>query len=118
MPTDSDPKIDLRLFAQIHDDPFLTGTFELQGERFARSIQYLLKYVDQRQECPSSVDKLKPILSYLADVEQKMIPGGRAVRDTERLLTFASSITNDLQKLPVGGSLAIPGGWNNQPLKI
>ena len=114
MPTDSDPKIDLRLFAQIHDDPFLTGTFELQGERFARSIQYLLKYVDQRQECPSSVDKLKPILSYLADVEQKMIPGGRAVRDTERLLTFASSITNDLQKLPVGGSLAIPGGWNNQ----
>lgn len=113
MPGVNEVEMDLRLFAQIHDDPFLTGAYDLQGEEFGRAIQYLFQYIDQH-ESPDAVKKLKSTLSYLAEIEKKMSPGKDAIQDPRKLLKLASAMINDLQSLPGGESIAIPGGWNNQ----
>lgn len=106
--------IDAALFAHIHNDAFLSGTYKLQGNLFTNAISYFNKYFDLLDKngeliTPAYRELLKN-LAYLEPIEQALQTVYVDV-DTKPL---AEKVAKDLRDLPEQESLVIPGGWRNR----
>ena len=110
-------EIDLSLFSHIHNDPFLAGTFQLEGNSFARTIDYLDRY------CASLPSGLSPEVVALQKRMQKLVEVETAMEGIKQcpdsqtaessLKKLAESIANELVgTLPIGEYLSLPGGWS------
>ncbi|EHL31678.1 DUF3638 domain-containing protein [Legionella drancourtii] len=106
--------IDAVLFAHIHNDAFLSGTYKLQSNSFINAISYLNEYFDQLDKngeiITPSYRKLLKNLAYLNQIEKDM-QNINLDADTKPV---ADMVVKDLSDLPQQESLLIPGGWKNR----
>ncbi len=105
--------IDATLFAHIHNDAFLSGTYKLQGNSFINAISYLNEYFDLLDKngeiiTPSYRELLKN-LAYLNQIEKDM----QNIYLDVGTKPVAQRVARDLSHLPQQESLLIPGGWQN-----
>ncbi len=109
----SDPNapIDLSLFSHIHNDAELSGTFELEGNTFARTTAYLGRYLDGlATHLSDEVLALKHSLSKTIEIEIEIRVLSRKLQDP---MILSSRIVTDLMALKENEYLSIPGGWVN-----
>jgi hypothetical protein len=104
-----DITIDENLFAHINTDPFLKGSFGLEGNRFANTIGYLAQYVEQAQQNNASesesVKELMRVCSNLSSLETKMH------KEFANLAEIAQDIQKKAFQLGRKKFLLLPGGW-------
>lgn len=109
--------IDASLFAHIENDSSLTGTYQLEGNKFVRTTEYLNEYLDQldrlKEPFPPEYSTLLQQMKYLVQVERTMETIQSSARLTYDLNRLATTIAADLMKMPVGEKLLLPGGWYN-----
>lgn len=105
--------IDASLFAHIHNDAFLAGTYKLQGNAFKNTIAYLNQYCTHLRnngaEIPPAYRKLMHSLDYLQQVEKSM---ERISLDVETK-PLAAKICTTLRQMKPQDTILIPGGWRN-----
>ncbi len=119
-----DADIDLSLFSHIHNDPFLAGTFTLEGNYFQRTTRYLDRYCTMLgaagKPLPREILALQARMQKVVEVEadrrriQTMAATG-AKSDAERALKkLSESLSTDLlDRLRVNEYLSLPGGWDS-----
>ena len=107
--------IDASLFAHIHNDAFLAGTYKLQGQRFSKTVEYLSTYLNKIHEqgeiIPPKYAQLMKELQYLQQVENSL----ETCKLDEEVTPIAKRIVHALSsKLTGNKSILIPGGWSTQ----
>ncbi|WP_040534262.1 DUF3638 domain-containing protein, partial [Legionella drancourtii] len=106
--------MDASLFAHIHNDAFLSGTYKLQGNLFKNTIAYLNQYCNYLSNngtsIPAAYRKLMHNLLYLQQVEEGM-EGVVVDAETKPL---AAKICDDLRQMKSPDNILIPGGWHNR----
>ena len=105
--------IDERLFAHINTDPFLAGSFDLQGNRFANTIGYLNQYMQIYEQNGGEItDDTRQLLSassQLTDYENRISEVRSDGRHT--LESTLDDIKEKVLVLRAGEYLLLPGGW-------
>ena len=106
-------RTDASLFAHIQNDAFLSGTWDLEGNHFKNTAGYLKAYMEALQSKGDNLDvedlELLQLTDYLVKIEEQL----SKCCSSEQVDTLAQSVVTELDKLPVGGKLLIPGGWRN-----
>lgn len=104
----SDP-IDLSLFCHILNDPFLKGTFELEGNSFERTIYYLDTYCRGHADhaIAARVHDLLTELRYLQEKAARIA----TITTESGLERLSSDIATQIDHLATDKTISIPGGW-------
>lgn len=110
-------QIDERLFAQINNDPFLVGSYKLEGNTFGCTIGYLNQYVNQLPQDNIS-DNVKILLqtsNQLVKYEDSIDEITHSTPDiaSDLLTKLAEKIHNDIKNLKGDEYLLVPGGWTD-----
>jgi|GEM_PF-3640683 len=106
--------IDAREFAQLVNDFALPGTYGLQGTSFSPVIKIFDDYVDaltrSGQVVPAHYRKLFDKFGHILAIHTRLENSGSY---DPHLLAVTTEIILDLDNLPDGDSLFLPGGWLN-----
>lgn len=109
--------IDLSLFSHIENDPFLGGTFELEGNQFGRTIGYLTKYCESLGGGAPEFKLVHERMQTLLDVEtrimeiSKLSSSGDPAPNKVALNQLSENIAKDVLSLRPGNYFSFPGGW-------
>ncbi|RUR19431.1 DUF3638 domain-containing protein [Legionella sp. km535] len=107
--------IDASLFAHIENDSSLTGTYQLQGHHFSRTVEYLSLYLDHliqtNQPVPAEYLILVEQMKYISSIERKTTNMTQAPLFDEEIKELATSIAEDIMNMPGNGKILLPGGW-------
>ncbi|WP_193786911.1 hypothetical protein, partial [Legionella brunensis] len=111
--------INASLFAHIQNDANLSGTYKLEGNHFSNTVLYLKEYLENLKRkggkgFPPGYEVLFKDMSSLLKTEQaldRIAKGSQIPKEIEKL---GSGIASELQNLPVGQKLLMPGGWSNR----
>jgi hypothetical protein len=119
--TAGDP-IDLSLFSHIENDPFLAGTYHLEGTQFNRTIEYLARYCSSLDKTIPEVGAIQKSLLTLVKVEEKLSeikklghpkryasPGDK--NPSEELERLSQDIAKSINRLQTNEEYSLPGGW-------
>ena len=116
MPTPNEHIVmDERLFAHINNDPFLSGSCNLEGQPFQRTIGYLNQYLDQlpQTDIPEDVKLLSNasngLVKYQTDIDSIRASGPD--KSLGLLTELAKKIHDDIKHLKGEEYLLVPGGW-------
>jgi hypothetical protein len=106
--------IDAPLFAHIHNDAFLLGTYGLQGYQFSGTITYLSEYLTDLSKngeyVPESYKKLEEKFKYT----QKLALSLDACSLDKDVVPISNKIVQKIQSLQKDKSILIPGGWKGR----
>uniref|UniRef100_UPI0026362EDD DUF3638 domain-containing protein n=1 Tax=uncultured Legionella sp. TaxID=210934 RepID=UPI0026362EDD len=110
--------IDANLFAHIENDSSLAGTFQLQGNRFSRTVEYLTNYLSSNSHNKASVPpeyaELFNQLQYLIDTEQKLEAMHHdSDSSAQQVDDLARKIAEDVMNMKEDSKILIPGGWHS-----
>lgn len=109
--------INASLFAHIENDSSLAGTYALQGNRFAETVDYLSHFINSivdSEFIPPAFTTIQKQLHYLVQIEQKVRALWNNPNRHEEVLELASAITKDIRTLSATEKLLLPGGWLTQ----
>ncbi len=116
MSAPGDP-IDLSLFSHIENDPFLGGTFKLEGNQFGRTIAYLVKYCESLGGGTPEFKLIEERMQTLLAVETRMLEllrlpsSGKSSPNKDALNTLSEEIAKEVLSLRPGSYYTFPGGW-------
>ncbi|MES2204237.1 MAG: hypothetical protein V4496_03355, partial [Pseudomonadota bacterium] len=105
--------IDERLFAQIHNDAYLTGSYHLEGYSFGHAIGFLHQYMNSiaLEKNSEKIEEIKKALIALVIYENKIQEIRADPSKEKRLSDLINSIHQDIIQLKDKEYLLIPGGW-------
>ena len=107
-----DADIDLSLFSHIQNDPFLSGTFKLEGSTFSRTMGYFDRYCASLSKKIPEVVALQDKMHRLLEIEFTLDKIKTAKNPEPKLQGLSESIATDLvSTLKEGEYLSLPGGW-------
>lgn len=105
--------IDERLLAHIHNDAFLAGSYQLEGNCFAKTISFLRQFIHQspKLSIPIQLTELIKKFSYTTNVEQQL---SDSTIELNNIKCLANRIGTDILTLPKNDYILVPGGWLSQ----
>ena len=119
--TAGDP-IDLSLFSHIENDPFLSGTYKLEGNQFGRTIEYLTRYCNSLDSAIPEVLAIQERMTTLVEIEKRLAeiaklgspqrytaPGTKNPND--ELEALSQEIASKVCQLQRNKYYSLPGGW-------
>lgn len=113
-----DAPIDLSLLSHIINDAHLTGTFELEGNLFARTATYLDRYIaslpneNRVKEFILLQNRMRELVENEALIEKIIMKYNPSVKSELHSLAqglVVNFLNPDIKK----ESLSLPGGWND-----
>ena len=126
--------IDAKLFGHIHNDAYLSGTENLQGNRLEDTTQYLSQYLESQTDLETNQDlsNFRKKIDYLSKIskqiftinnsvlfsmrENQMVNKKLLADKTENLIkNLAKEIAQSVLNLAEQNSILLPGGWSGKP---
>ncbi len=101
--------IDIKLFAQIQNDAFLSGTYKLEGLTFGRTMNYLAR------PFPGLTEDLSSIFARTAElssIEERIEEIDKSA-SKQHLDQLCEEISDQVLALKEGEFISIPGGWGS-----
>ena len=110
--------IDLSLFSHIQNDPFLAGSFQLEGNVFIRTIAYFERYYATLPNRTPEIEAFHRKINRLVTIEARLVEikslhSSKQITQ-DMLLKLCEAITADLLSSSFqkeGNYLSLPGGW-------
>ncbi len=107
--------ISAKLFAQIENDAYLAGTFNLQGLSFSEAAENLHGYLEylknSNQPFPENYEKILSSMEDLVSIHKQLT--NINISDTSKdLTTLGAKIANSLFELQIDEYKLLPGGWH------
>ncbi|WP_367608252.1 DUF3638 domain-containing protein [Legionella sp. W05-934-2] len=109
------------LFGHIYNDPFLTGTFRLEGQNFRNTVGLLNQFIEDEKssslKLPAEVQGLLEATTTLLDQENEIAKLAASKHDEKATQALAKQWFQLIQQTSAEKKdyLLLPGGWKAKP---